>query len=88
MQEVEQTNNDKIFIILTHQRKSIVYFFNDYEQLRLKHKNMKNNSFALYINQNLMECFLRLNYSHTFLSEQQCHEVNPVLPMLFLLFLY
>ena len=60
-----------MFITFVHQRENIVHILNDCEQLRFNHKNLANNFFASYINQNLMKRFLKLNYSHNFLNEQQ-----------------
>ena len=71
VQEVERANNDEVFIVLTYQRKSIIHHLDNCEQLHFNYKNVKNNFFALYINQSLMKCFLKLNYSHAFLSGQQ-----------------
>ena len=71
VQEVERANNEKMFIIFVHQRESIVYISNDCEQLRSNHENLANNFFVSYINQSLMKRFLKLNYSHDFLNEQQ-----------------
>ena len=69
VQKVERTNNNDMFVTLIHQREDIIHLSNDCEQLRSNYRNVKNNSFALYINQSLMKCFLNLNYSHAFLSE-------------------
>ena len=60
-----------MFITFIHQREDIVYILNNYEQLRFNHKDFANNFFVSYINQSLMKCFLKLNYSHDFLNEQQ-----------------
>ena len=60
-----------MFIIFAHQRKSIVHILNDCEQLYFNHEDFANNFFVLYINQSLMKHFLKLNYSHNFLNEQQ-----------------
>ena len=60
-----------MFITFIHQRENIVHILNDYEQLRFNHENFANNVFVSYINQSLRKRFLKLNYSHDFLSEQQ-----------------
>ena len=71
MQEVERANNDEMFITSIHQRESIIHFSDDCKQLHFDYNNMKDNSFALYIDQNVMKRFLTLSYLSAFLNEQQ-----------------
>ncbi len=69
IQKVVKVENVEIFIAMTHSNDSM-HMFNDDEQLRSTKENIKNNYFMHYINRDLFEHLIMLEYSHMLLTEQ------------------